>query len=41
MVALLDIVCRHGVTIEAHHKNSNMSKLALCKPHNYFTSHLI
>ena len=33
MVAMVDIICRHGLTIEAHHKSQpNMSKLALCKP---------
>ena len=33
MAAVVGMVSRHDITIEAHHRNQpNKSKLALCKP---------
>ena len=41
MAAVVDIVSRHGLAIEACHRNQpNMSKLAMYKPSLHLHSHL-
>ena len=41
MAAIVNIDSRHGLRIEAHHRNQpNKSKLALYKPLLHFYSHL-
>ena len=38
---IISVVSRHGLTIEAHHRNQpNKRKLALCKPLLHFCSKL-
>ena len=41
MAAVVSIISKHDLTIEANHWNQpNKSKLVLCKPQIHFNSHL-